>query len=309
MNKIPHFAGVQQLSLTDLQALADAVEAQTRILPPAGLPGRVGSRKYGLANFNLDTANSCDGSAWPENEGLIRSVGYSEEDEPYICQGDIALPMAHYVPGAGDETPAATGVLHSVLVEGGITAPDIQRGQMRLPLADSACDGAVAGLLRAVEVDEDASAPYISQGTLYLLPGGGGGGDDDCCGGCTCVLAQYNNTAAADVAGLIASVAADDAATGCSIVDGAITLPMADDTLDCDARAGLMKSTGQYSETLPTDGCDGWVQSLYLPMQSANGGAQIVSYRQLVRICNGQLQISAQRCLHPDGSWEVYFSL
>lgn len=123
------------------------------------------------------------------------------------------------------------------------------------------------------------------------------------------MLAQYNNEASADVAGLIASIEADEESEEPSIVDGAIKLPMADETLDCGARAGLMSSTGQFADELPTDGCDGWVQSLYLPMQSANGGSQIVSYRQLVRICNGQLQVSAQRCLHPDGNWEPYFNL
>lgn len=275
----------------------------------AGVPRRY--MQPPLASFNTDELFACSGEVLPDGPGLIRSIGYSVEDEPYISRGGIVLPMAHDVQFGDDEAvPAAVGVVYTINVDHGLTRPEIRRGQVRLPLAESGCDGSVAGMVSGVAVDAEASEPYICDGVIYLTAsGGGGGGDDDCCGGCTCVLAQYNNEAAVDVAGLIASVEADDEAEEMSIVDGAMRLPMADDTLDCGARAGLMASVGQYTEALPTDGCDGWVQAMYLPMQSANGGSQIVSYKQLFRICNGVLQVSAQRCLHPDGNWEEYFSL
>lgn len=354
MRKLPNFAGAEKLSLMDLQALAEAVEAQERVLPPAVLSNRLGSRKYSLANFNLDTKDSCTGEAWPNNPGLVSSMSFTAEPEPRIVEGELYIPLAHHVnsytkdddsieqvsggvravycthqlhepqiargdihipyamssweddcEGFCSGISSTAGVVYAVQFDG--TAPRIDDGIIGIPLADStACGGAVTGVIAGVAMDSTSGA-YISGGVLHLPSGGGG--DDDCCGGCTCVLAQYNNEASADVAGLIASVEADEEAEEMSIADGAIKLPMADESLECEARAGLMKNTGQFSESLPTDGCDGWVQSLYLPMQSANGGSQIVSYRQLVRICNGQLQVSAQRCLHPDGNWEAYFNL
>lgn len=267
MRKLPNFAGAEKLSLMDLQALADAVEAQERVLPPAVLPNRLGARKYGLANFNLDTANSCDGSAWPDNEGTIRSVAFSVADEPYICQGDIAIPLAHYMPSGGDDAPSAVGALASVVVEPGLTAPDIQRGQVRLPLADSACGGSVAGLVQGVQLDSTSGA-YITAGVLHLPASGGG--EDDCCGGCACVPAQYTpggDECSGSVLGLICSVDPNDNILLPDIVDGAIRIPYADTARGA---VGIMRGVSVEAGFTDPLICCGY---LFLPLADTCNGA------------------------------------
>lgn len=293
---VPTFSGKTSLSLSDLDALSAAVNSlHGTEYVPAG--GHRGQRRYRLANFNLGQVNE-QGHDVFSNEGMVRAVGFSVEDEPYIREGEVVLPVAHYVPGSAEDEPAATGALASVVVEGGITAPDIQRGQMRLPLADSTeCGGAVAGLIQAVQLDDDATSPYIEQGVLHLTEAGG----------CSCVPAEYDPLECVSTLGLVRSIQVDASATVGKITDGNIFLPLAGQTSSSWVN-GVVGYVSQFSG-VPEPGVDGWVQTLYLPMQSANGGAQIVSYRQLMRFFQGALQVSAQRCLHPEGNWEEYFNV
>lgn len=239
---LPTFSGKTSLSLSDLDALSAAVKSfhGTEYVP---VSGHRGQRRYKLANFNLDQVNE-QGHDVYSNEGLVQSVGFSVADEPYISEGEIVLPMAHYFQPEGSETECnggvqnAVGAVSSIGVFSGLKRPDIVRGNIGLPLADSTeCGGAVAGLISAVEVDSEATKPFISAGVLHLTAGGG----DECCGGCTCVPAEYVPGSHSTL-GLISSIDPTEDITAADIVNGAIRLPLADSTVCGGAVAGLISA-------------------------------------------------------------------
>lgn len=193
MKKIPHFAGKNSLSLTDLQALADAV-------PPPATPAHTaapyrGRTQYGLAQFNTATAeDECSGSVatLPDSPGMLASVAYAPLDSPRIDEGNMQLPLAHdWDPAEDSSVPAeqATGGICSINVPENLKRPQINRGDILLPLAHSHWEGEGAmctpGLVYAVQVDAVAddecsgtvgSLPYIDQGVIHLSAGTGGGG-------------------------------------------------------------------------------------------------------------------------------------
>lgn len=59
--------------------------------------------------------------------------------------------------------------------------------------------------------------------------------------------------------------------------------------------------TRNDDDEAPEPGVDGWVITMYQPMLSWNGGADIASFRQLMRIYNNEIQVSCQYQLYPDG--------
>lgn len=66
----------------------------------------------------------------------------------------------------------------------------------------------------------------------------------------------------------------------------------------------------QETETVPEPGLDGWVETLYLPMLSWNGGADIASFRQLMKVDGGTVRVSSQYLLFragEDTNWSVLF--
>lgn len=65
----------------------------------------------------------------------------------------------------------------------------------------------------------------------------------------------------------------------------------------------------QYTESVPVDGEEGWILSAYMPMIMASDGSGdlLLSFKQLMRIHNGKLQVNFQRAVAPAGAWENYF--
>lgn len=67
-------------------------------------------------------------------------------------------------------------------------------------------------------------------------------------------------------------------------------------------------SVQQYtSSPLPEPGVNGWVVTAYQPMVYTAGDTTMCSYRQLMRVSGGALQVSHQRAIYPDNTWAVYF--
>lgn len=176
MGKIPSFAGKSSLSLTDLQALADAVPAagvQVQVAP--GTRGRV---QYGLAQYHVP-ADECAGEvAVPDAEGMIAGVLMDAEGEPYIEEGVMHLPAGAGTGGGGchcgpafydDCDGGCIGLIRSVEYENDLTGPRIDDGHILLPLATTygECPG-VCGGVQAVMVSETATGASIKNGIITL---------------------------------------------------------------------------------------------------------------------------------------------
>lgn len=177
---------------------------------------------------------------------------------------------------------------------GGLT----QRGHAVYGHAWHTSELQAAGVVRGIMTSADVTEPQINDGVIEL----------PAAGGCDCAPAEYNPTAGTSTLGLVRSVQVDTAATAGYISNGNVFLPQAHQTEGAFV-LGVLGKVEQYhaSSELPEPGVNGWIQTLWLPMQSANGGSQIVSYRQLMRIYHGALQVSMQWCLHPGGDWEEQF--
>lgn len=195
MAKIPNFAGAEKLSLTDLQALADAVAGQERVLPPAPLSGRIGSRKYSLANFNR--VDESTGVSIPANPGLIESVAYDiSVSEPQINEGKILLPPSG---GGGSD-------ITEVLYTSYVSSPVIESGTIHHPYAQTVLEGSsVAGVVSGFIKSSNVSYPFAENGDI-VLP-----------------WAQ----SVSSVYGLVCGVESNSAVTAPMITDGDIILPYA----------------------------------------------------------------------------------
>lgn len=238
MKKIPHFAGKNSLSLTDLQALADAVPPPCpHVQPAATTRGRV---QYDNADYNLATlaADECSGTAArPDSPGMLASVDYAAADAPYIDAGNLVLPLAHDYSPEDSSLPdeSATGGMRGVQVTAGLQRPMINRGLLGLPLAQSSwgdAEGAMytPGLVYGVQYDpvddacEGSVLPRIDQGIIHLPAPTSGGDDDACTGSCSCPLAQA--TTSTTVPGLITGLEVGSSYWP-EIVDGVAYLPLA----------------------------------------------------------------------------------
>lgn len=177
MGKIPHFAGRSSLSLTDLQALADAVPLPVaQVQPAAATRGRV---QYGLAQYNVQ-ADECAGEvAVPDAEGMIAGVVMDAVGEPYIDEGVMHLPAGaggggcNCVPASYDEcVGGCLGLISSVGYYSDLRAADICYGSIRLPRAcsDGGCNGVVGGVA-GVLFDDAAAGPFIDDGVIVLPTG------------------------------------------------------------------------------------------------------------------------------------------
>lgn len=247
---LPHFSGKNELSLQDLDALGNALRAQglaSELIPAAAHHGH---RQYTGANFNLSQFDdACTGAAsTPDKPGLIASVSYSGgQDAPYIDSGNLVLPLAHDYSPSDSSLPdeSATGGVASINVVEDLKRPQINRGDIRLPLAQSDwgddAEGAMytPGLVYGVQYDnadacEGAVLPRIDQGIIHLPSSQEGGS------GCACELAQYDECGAQ--VGLIQSVEFVGYMTRPKIVDGAIQLPLATTNGACPGVCGGVQS-------------------------------------------------------------------
>lgn len=174
MGKIPHFAGRDSLSLTDLQALADAVPlSAVPVQPAAATRGRV---QYGLAQYHVPVDECAGEVAVPDAEGMIAGVLMDAVGEPYIDEGVMHLPAGDG--GGGCNCGPAfydvcegscIGLIRSVEYEYDLTGPRIEDGHIRLPLATTygECPG-VCGGVQAVIVSESATGASIQNGIITL---------------------------------------------------------------------------------------------------------------------------------------------
>lgn len=319
MKKIPHFAGKNSLSLTDLQALADAVPPPcTHVQPATATRGRV---QYDNADYNLATlaADECSGTAArPDSPGMLASVDYAAADAPYIDSGNLVLPLAHDYSPSDSSLPdeSATGGMRGVQVTAGLQRPMINRGLLGLPLAQSSwgdAEGAMytPGLVYAVQYDEDEACegsvlPRIEQGVIHLRASQAGGS------GCSCRPADYDECGS--MAGLIHSVEFVDQLARPKIVAGAMQLPLATTNGECPGVCGGVKSIimdpGASAATitngiirLPAPGIKG-LQTINGPMSwAALAGAGMVRLYEAdamgfgvqAEVINGYLRIYVDR--------------
>ena len=197
MKRVPEFAGQNRLSLTDLQALADAVSecGVAPVMVPAA--PRVGRAMYGLCNYNVEDA--CDGEAGVvDGEGLLARVAFkSGLSAPRVNEGAMELPMASEGVAGGLRSVRVDPALYCpALVDGELLLPpggsgsgewpvltvapsasevwSVKNGRIEVGLADD-CDGC-AGVISRVEVSEGVTVPRLRQGVLMLPLGGGSGG-------------------------------------------------------------------------------------------------------------------------------------
>ena len=281
MKKIPHFAGKNSLSLTDLQALADAVPPPCpHVQPATATRGRV---QYDNADYNLAalTADECSGTAArPDSPGMLASVDYAAADAPYIDAGNLVLPLAHDYSPEDSSLPdeSATGGMRGVQVTAGLQRPMINRGLLGLPLAQSSwgdAEGAMytPGLVYGVQYDpvddvcEGAVLPRIDQGIIHLPAGGGGGGGDDTePTGCSCVPAQY--TGSISSLGLCRSVEFEENLESCLITAGRIRLPRATSADECTGTVGGVCAV-QYTGAVTTPAIQNGIIMLPAPTAPA----------------------------------------
>lgn len=282
MKKIPHFAGKNSLSLTELQALADAVPPPCpQVQPAATTRGRV---QYDNADYNLATltADECSGTAArPDSPGMLASVDYAAADAPYIDSGNLVLPLAHDYSPEDSSLPdeSVTGGISSINVVEDLKRAQINRGDIQLPLAQSAwpqtAEGAMytPGLVYGVQYDpvddacEGAVLPRIDQGIIHLPAGGGGGGGDDTePSGCSCVPAQY--TGSISSLGLCRSVEFEENLESCLITNGRIRLPRATSADECTGTVGGVCAV-QYTGAVTTPAIQNGVILLPAPTEPA----------------------------------------
>lgn len=260
---LPHFSGKTSLSLQDLDALAERVQASSATAEYVPASPHKGRKQYTRASFNapVSAEDTCSGAVTlPDKVGLIASVGYAKTEEPYISAGNIVLPLAHDFSPEDSSLPdeQATGGISSVNVIVGLKRVQINRGNILLPLAQSAwpqtAEGAMytPGFVYGVQYDpvedacEGAVLPRIDQGIIHL-PAGGGGGDDTESAGCTCVPAQY--TGSISSLGLCRSVEFEENLESCLITNGRIRLPRATSADECTGTVGGVCAV-QYTDTV-----------------------------------------------------------
>ena len=197
MKRVPEFAGQNRLSLSDLQALADAVSecGAAPVTVPAA--PRVGRAMYGSCNYNVEDA--CNGEVGVvDGEGLLASVEFkSGLSAPRVNEGAMELPMASEgVAGGLRGVRVEPSLYCPALVDGELLLPaggggsgewpvltvapsssevwSVKNGRIEVGLADD-CDGC-AGVIRRVEMSADVTGPRLRQGVLMLPMGGGAGG-------------------------------------------------------------------------------------------------------------------------------------
>lgn len=243
MRKIPHFAGREKLSLTDLQALADALAAQGLITPPAGAPPHRGRVQYGLANY---TPTAITGLQPEDSEpGMVAGVYYDSLAEfPHILEGDIIHPLAQdyetLFEDGTRETTLLPGIFAGVRVsDGGLGRTVVVDGELLIPLAnttwgeDTAIN--VPGYVYDVELASSISAPTIKDGVI-LLPEGMGG---------ACPLAEYDPAAPESaVSGRIAGIGWGSSILAPRIDKGRISLPTAHAESRSSMRMGAVEWLG-----------------------------------------------------------------
>lgn len=145
------------------------------------------------------------------------------------ASGHAKYGMAWYTPDGSstasstDGVLTAAGLIASVDFNAEARAPRIDNGGIQLPFAEYASGtDAHAGVIAGIRYGSGIDAPRIRAGVIELVPGGGGGG------GCSCVLAQYQASGAADVPGKIAGVEFSEEVDACRIENGMMRLPMAE---------------------------------------------------------------------------------
>lgn len=178
MGKIPHFAGRSSLSLTDLQALADAVPLPVaQVQPAAATRGRV---QYGLAQYHVPVDECAGEVAVPDAEGMIAGVVMDAVGEPYIDEGVMHLPAGAGGGGCNcgpayydSEDGSCIGLIRSVdyTYDGNVRSPRIEDGNIRLPMCsmEGGCPG-VVGAIAVVRYDY-RTEPTIQSGTIWLPKG------------------------------------------------------------------------------------------------------------------------------------------
>lgn len=188
MGKIPDFVGKNTLSLTDLQALADAVPRERGGVVPMEHRGRTqwGPAQYGRDDGVPDVCGVVGGVVW----------GDSSVNAPRIVDGVIELPvgegglcpLAEYDP----EWPgyAVAGRVGAVSWGSSINAPRIDGGHLKLPSAHAEGDVPGEGWKRMGGIEwlgwdplefEDSAVllgssvmktrPRLVEGHAYLPPG------------------------------------------------------------------------------------------------------------------------------------------
>lgn len=281
---LPHFSGKNELSLQDLDALGNALRAQGLVSELVPAAAHHGHRQYTGANYNLaQFADACTGAAsTPDKPGLIASASYSgSQDAPYIDAGNLVLPLAHDYSPEDSSLPdeSATGGVASINVVEELKRAQIDRGDIQLPLAQSAwpqtAEGAMytPGLVYGVQYDpvddacEGAVLPRIDQGIIHLPAGGGGGGGDDTePSGCSCVPAQY--TGSISSLGLCRSVEFEENLESCLITNGRIRLPRATSADECTGTVGGVCAV-QYTGAVTTPAIQNGVILLPAPTEPA----------------------------------------
>lgn len=220
---MPTFAGQKQLSLEDVQVLADLLAAQGLTVEsvPAGV--HRGRKQYALANYTSSPVDFLE----PEesNDGVIRAVSFSPNAKfPYIFDGEIVTPHAqdYYTERADGtlEESEVPGVLQRVEAREGLRRSVIVDGELRLAYANSEyykdSSISVPGLMWGVEYDSSVTAPRLVEGLLKLPPGGGGG----------CPPAQYDGSGVS-VPGSVQAITWGSSILAPRIDDGNIRLPTA----------------------------------------------------------------------------------
>lgn len=281
---LPHFSGKTSLSLQDLDALAERVQASSVTAEYVPASPHKGHKQYTRASFNapVSAEDACSGTVTlPDKVGLIASVGYAETDAPYISAGNIVLPLAHDFSPEDSSLPdeSVTGGIFSINVVEELKRAQINRGDIQLPLAQSSwpqtAEGAMytPGFVYGVQYDpvddacEGAVLPRIDQGIIHLPAGGGGGGGDDTeHTGCSCVPAQY--TGSISSLGLCRSVEFEENLESCLITNGRIRLPRATSADECTGTVGGVCAV-QYTGTVTTPAIQNGIIMLPAPTEPA----------------------------------------
>lgn len=240
---VPSFTGKRKLSLSsDLQPLANAVQAlqrSTELVPGTPHRGRV---QYGLANY---TPTAITGLRPEDSEpGMVAGVYYDPTaDFPHILEGDIIHPMAQdyetiYEDGTRENTHIP-GMLAGVMVSNGSPGRTvIMDGELRIPLASTTWGEDpsinVPGYVYDVEISSGISAPTIKEGVI-LLPEGMGG----------CPLAEYDPaTPESSVSGRIAGISWGSSISAPRIDAGHIRIPTAHAESRSSMRMGAVEWLG-----------------------------------------------------------------
>lgn len=287
---IPFFAGGAGLTGVSYDATASApyITNNELFLNYAGdnYPGAVaGIEQYDPSGPSAPAGPGIANGIISIPSGISGALYDSEATAPEVKNGTLHLPLANSAVSEGEPHPGAVSSveLYDPTDPSAPAAPGIFNGVITIPSATSAPAG-----VTDVYCDENATIPYISNGTLYLN-----------------VADSLQGTYPGSVLGVQTYNPSDPSAPSGPCIDmGVIKVPFVDSSGGGgETSAGVTSVSYGSGGSTPEPGVDGWVQTLYLWGLYTGDLDHMYATRQLMRVNGSVLEVVQQINYNDGNSW------